>query len=237
MNRAIVLLCLLMTPLVRADPDRGGGRRDVVLMDRRELLGEVRDVERLLADLMDRERNPRQRDQISRARNQLKDVREAVEDAPRPGERGSGRYRPNRFVILMEDTPRYYEDRRDDRRDDDRRDDRRDERPSNLPPPPPGRGRPAAIPDGSFNSFLAAIDAESFSANKLNVVRQVSNAQYFRVAHVRQVIDRFSFSKDKLAAVALLKPRILDPENAFELYQAFTFSGDKDELRRLLDQR
>ena len=65
-------------------------------------------------------------------------------------------------------------------------------------------------------------------------LEQAVTAHYFLVAQVAEVLGDFDFSQDKLQAARLLKPRILDPENKFKLYEAFTFGNDKEELKRIL---
>ncbi|MGQ0506323.1 MAG: DUF4476 domain-containing protein [Myxococcaceae bacterium] len=46
--------------------------------------------------------------------------------------------------------------------------------------------------------------------------------------------QRFAFSKDKLQVVSVLNPRIVDKENAFQLYQDFPFNNDKEQLKQIL---
>jgi hypothetical protein len=48
------------------------------------------------------------------------------------------------------------------------------------------------------------------------------------------VIRRLSFSSDKLRALELLAPRMVDRQNAFKIYDAFTFSSDKEKARAIL---
>jgi hypothetical protein len=57
------------------------------------------------------------------------------------------------------------------------------------------------------------------------------------VGQVKQVLERFTFSKDKLAAMRLLKPRTLDlGENGFKIYSSFEFASDKEELKKIMAQ-
>ena len=42
------------------------------------------------------------------------------------------------------------------------------------------------------------------------------------------------FSATKLRVLELGAPRIVDPENAFAVYDAFAFSADKEQARQIL---
>jgi Domain of unknown function (DUF4476) len=49
------------------------------------------------------------------------------------------------------------------------------------------------------------------------------------------LIDHIVHRENKLAAVPILKDRILDRENAFWLYQHFTYREDKAKVQEILE--
>ena len=102
-----------------------------------------------------------------------------------------------------------------------------------MPPP-----QPVVYPiaDPALQNLLTAIKKEPFSNDKLRVLQQAAPVNYFLVAQLQQVLVRFDFPKDKLQAMRVLKPRILNPEQSFQLYSSFSFSSDKEELRKILGQ-
>ena len=106
-------------------------------------------------------------------------------------------------------------------------------RPQPQPPPPP---QPQVYPisEQQLQNLIRAVNKESFGDAKLRVVESAAPTQYFLVPQVMKILQRFSFGEDKLNAVRLLWPRVLDRENAFQLYQAFTFQGEKDQLRQII---
>jgi len=121
--------------------------------------------------------------------------------------------------------------------------------PSDAPPPPPppppapapppapsGRreARPRPMEDPAFRALMAAVRNEGFSESQLAVIRQASARNYFSVGQLKEVIDVLPFSATKLGALDIGAPRIVDPENAFAVYDAFTFSGDKEQAREIL---
>lgn len=109
--------------------------------------------------------------------------------------------------------------------------------PPSQPPPPPGQGmgRPASpLSDRDFRILMGALARESFANDKLRVLEQSASTSYFLVAHVQQILADFSFPADRLKAVRILRPRIVDTNNFVQLYGSFEFPRDKEELRRIL---
>jgi hypothetical protein len=104
--------------------------------------------------------------------------------------------------------------------------------PQPMPPPPPVV-RPIA--DAQFRSITQAMVRESFPNEKLRILGQVAPNENFLVSHVLSMLGQFSFSSDKLEVVRLMRPTLLDPQNGYQLYQAFPFSNDKAKLQQILD--
>jgi hypothetical protein len=106
------------------------------------------------------------------------------------------------------------------------------QRPPQPAPPPQPAVQP--ITEAMLRSLVAAIRNEPFADDQLSVLEEAAPSQYFLVAQAQQLLRLFSFSKDRLKAMRLLRPRLLDMENSYKLYESFEFSGDKDELKRIL---
>lgn len=112
--------------------------------------------------------------------------------------------------------------------------------PPNLPPPPPnlpppGRIQVQPISPQSLSQLVSAINRESFSDGKVRVLQTAVQGQFFLVGQAKQLLNAYTFSQDKLTAASLLAPRILDSQNAFQLYDSLTMSDDKAKLRQILD--
>ncbi|RKH54844.1 DUF4476 domain-containing protein, partial [Corallococcus aberystwythensis] len=105
--------------------------------------------------------------------------------------------------------------------------------PQHPMPPPPPVVRPIA--DAQFRSITQAMVRESFPREKLRILSQVAPNENFLVSHIMTVLGQFSFSNDKLEVVRLMRPTLLDPQNGYQLYQAFPFSNDKEKLQSILD--
>lgn len=108
-----------------------------------------------------------------------------------------------------------------------------------MPPPPPPQSYPPApavrpIRDGELRALKSAIDNAGFSQDKLTVIEEAARSSYFLVGQAKEILGQLAFSADKLHALELLAPRLLDRKNTFQLYEAFSFSADKDQAREIL---
>jgi len=104
------------------------------------------------------------------------------------------------------------------------------------PPPPPPQQQVQPITDAMLRSMVSSIQNEPFPGDKMMVLEQATPSQYFLVSQVQQLLPLFSFPADRLKAMRVLRPRILDLDNGYQLYSAFEFSKDKEELKRILQQ-
>lgn len=106
------------------------------------------------------------------------------------------------------------------------------QRPPTPPPPPQPAVQP--ITEAMLRSLVLAVRNEPFAEDQLDVLAQAAPTQYFLVNQTQQLLRVFTFSKDRLKAMRLLRPRLLDMENSYKLYESFEFSNDKEELKRIL---
>ena len=92
-----------------------------------------------------------------------------------------------------------------------------------VPLPPVG---PQPLDDQAFGSLLKAVDDAPFSDDQLGILK-IAASGYFTCAQVGELIDQISFSADKVEAVQILRPHIVDPENAYTLNEHLSFSDDR----------
>ncbi|HYI01589.1 DUF4476 domain-containing protein [Hyalangium sp.] len=106
--------------------------------------------------------------------------------------------------------------------------------PRPQPPPPPPQPQVYPISEDQLQSLIRAVNKESFGDGKLRVLEAAASSQHFLVPQVTKILQRFSFGEDKLDAVRVLWPRVLDRENSFQLYQLFSFQNEKDQLKQII---
>ena len=95
--------------------------------------------------------------------------------------------------------------------------------------------KPRPMGKKAFAALLKTVRTESFGSGRLQVIRSASTHHHFTVKQVLSLLEQLSFSSKKLEAVRTLYPRVVNPQNAFQLYGAFTYESDKRKLRAILE--
>lgn len=96
------------------------------------------------------------------------------------------------------------------------------------PAPPP----PEPATSEELRRIRQAVDAGQFSNAKLDALRSAARDRNFTAAQVREIMDWFSFGRDKIEAAAMLHGRVIDHQNWFEVYEALNFPADKRTLQQ-----
>jgi len=95
---------------------------------------------------------------------------------------------------------------------------------------------PQAMSREAFKGFVQTMDEEAGDEAKLNLLRSAASHQWFTSAMAGVLLDHVVHRENKLVAVQVLKDRILDRENAFWLYQHFTYREDKAKVQEMLER-
>jgi hypothetical protein len=107
-----------------------------------------------------------------------------------------------------------------------------DAHPTPLPPP-----QPQAVNPVDFSRMLESIKHEPFGDNKLAVVKTISQSNFFTVAQTIEVIKLLNMSDEKITALELMYPKILDRANGYLIINEFTFNSDKENAQRIISGR
>jgi hypothetical protein len=95
---------------------------------------------------------------------------------------------------------------------------------------------PQAMNEKDFRALRGELEHERGDTAKLAILRTAAANAYFTTAQAASLIDRLVYREDKLAAIPILKDRILDRENAWQLYQHFTYREDKIKVQEMLER-
>ncbi len=87
------------------------------------------------------------------------------------------------------------------------------------------------ISEEGLNRLISAINRESFSDDKLQVLQTWAPRYYFLSSQAARIVPLFSFEDNRLKAIKILYPRLLDKENAEELIKYLQFSSSREEIR------
>ena len=110
--------------------------------------------------------------------------------------------------------------------------------PQYAPPAPPTPQYPPpsyqnALGDADFRSLLQQLTSAS-SNDKLNVLRRSSVGSSFLVDQVARILPLYIYTADRLVALQILTPQILDRPSAFKLLSLFHDSEDREQAQRIL---
>lgn len=103
-------------------------------------------------------------------------------------------------------------------------------------PSRPAPAGPVPIADARLDALLRAIEVEAFSTSKLAVLQAAAGDHRFTIAQLRRIVEAFTFSSDRIKAVELVAPRVLDRQNAFELSSAFGFDSERQQVRAIFER-
>jgi len=119
----------------------------------------------------------------------------------------------------------------------------RENQPPQYPPPGPQYPPPQAPPpvmlspmgEATLRALVKQIEGVPFSSDKLDVLRTAASGNFFVVDQVVRLIPLFVHSSDRLSALQLLAPLILDRPNNFKIVPLFDFAGDRDRAQKILE--
>lgn len=90
---------------------------------------------------------------------------------------------------------------------------------------------PKPIRAEDLAEFLESLAEASFSDTKVDMIAEFAKSNWFTVDQVGLIAEEVSFGDDKVEAIIVLYPHIVDPENNYRLYEFLTFSDDREKLK------
>jgi len=86
-------------------------------------------------------------------------------------------------------------------------------------------------------SIMAAIDDESFDDGKIIVAKQATSKKCLTVDQIKQIMNEFSFSKNKLNFAKYAYKRCYNPDDYYQVNGAFDFSSEKEEMNEFINDQ
>lgn len=93
---------------------------------------------------------------------------------------------------------------------------------------------PSAISTGELRNLVSALHSRAGSSQRQAYLAERAYDYWFTTAQARQVLDTFAGSADRMRALQVLRPRILDPQNEQPILTAFAASRDREQARQIL---
>ena len=90
------------------------------------------------------------------------------------------------------------------------------------------------LDDASFSKLYNKVKKASFDDNKFDLIEVASLGCYYSCAQVVHIMKIFSFDDSKMKVLSMMAPRIVDLQNATDIYRIFTFDSDKEKAANIL---
>lgn len=90
------------------------------------------------------------------------------------------------------------------------------------------------LDDASFSKLYNKIKKTNFYDNKFDLIEVASLGCYYSCAQVVRIMKIFSFDDSKMKVLSIMAPRIVDLQNATDIYRIFTFDSDKEKAANIL---
>ena len=84
-------------------------------------------------------------------------------------------------------------------------------------------------------SLIREIDAAGRATRQLEILSEAVLSAHFTCSQLSRLVEPILFGADRLEAVTLTLPVLLDPDNAGLLEPAFSFGTDRRQMRRLFE--
>ncbi len=91
-----------------------------------------------------------------------------------------------------------------------------------------------SLDDASFSKLYNKVKNASFDDTKFDLIEVASLGCYYSCTQVVRIMKIFSFDDSKMKVLSMMAPRIVDLQNATDIYRIFTFDSDKEKAANIL---
>jgi len=106
--------------------------------------------------------------------------------------------------------------------------------------PAPAAPAPApvatAMSGARFAKLLAQVKAAAFEDDRQTVLSTAARRNWFTCDQLGQIVEAIAFGDEKVGAVQVIAPRLVDKENSHEVLGKFTFDDDRAAAAQILNR-
>lgn len=97
---------------------------------------------------------------------------------------------------------------------------------------------PDAVPmnEASFQHLKESLKKESLSSNRIFLLESAAAENRFTVHQLIEILDLHTFSKERIRAVEIIYPWIIDKNNSLLIFGAMKFSSEKEEVKKIIER-
>ena len=93
-----------------------------------------------------------------------------------------------------------------------------------------------AMRDKDFDTMASIVKKASFDDNKIDVIRVACIGSYFSSKQCAKLLSLMSFDNDRVKALEIIAPRLVDMNNIDDIVKKFSFSSSKDKAVSILQR-
>lgn len=90
------------------------------------------------------------------------------------------------------------------------------------------------LDDASFSILYNKVKKASFDDNKFDLIEVASLGCYYSCSQAVRLMKIFTFDDERLKALSMMAPHIVDPQNATDIYKLFCFDSDKEKAGEIM---
>ena len=90
------------------------------------------------------------------------------------------------------------------------------------------------LDDASFSILYNKVKNASFDDNKFDLLQVASLGCYYSCAQTARIMRIFTFGDKQLKVLRMMAPRIVDPQNATDIYNVLTFDSEKSKAGEIM---
>ena len=91
-----------------------------------------------------------------------------------------------------------------------------------------------AMRGADFKKFYKYVKETSFDKNRLQLVEIAAFGSYFSSEQCYKLLSLFSFDDNKLAAIKIMEPRMIDSRYNEKILKLFSFSSNREKAAAIL---
>jgi len=89
-----------------------------------------------------------------------------------------------------------------------------------------------AMAPQDVDALMRALNAKSAESSKLDIAKEVLGQSAINAADLKRVLGEFDFESNKVELAKFAHPRVADPQNFYQVYEAFNFDSSIRDVQR-----
>lgn len=91
-----------------------------------------------------------------------------------------------------------------------------------------------SLSNQNFSILYNKVKKASFDDNKFDLIEVASLGCYYSCSQAVRLMKIFTFDDERLKALSMMAPHIVDPQNATDIYKLFSFDSDKEKAGEIM---